>query len=183
MCISGQLPVVQTQVFHGDLMELPAQPHHLPAGEEPVPAGHDDVDVLRQAVGQDAEEVHDAAIGHQVEVIDEDIVGGGTGQGETEVVHQQAGAGGVIGTRVLLQKGQTGKGKGFLNALPEDGHVVRINADPDGLHCRVFLDLFRQIPADGCGLPVAHGRNHRGQGTAPDGGQAVPEARRDVETI
>ena len=105
VCISGQFPMVQTQVLCGDLMELPTQTHHLAAGEEPVSAGHDDMDVFRQAVGQDTEEVHDAPIGHQVEVVDKEVVCDGTGQGETEVVHQQAGAGGVVGTRVLFQKG------------------------------------------------------------------------------
>ena len=97
--------MVQTQVLCGDLMELPTQTHHLAAGEEPVSAGHDDMDVFRQAVGQDTEEVHDAPIGHQVEVIDKEVVCDGTSQGETEVVHQQTGAGGVVGTRVLFQKG------------------------------------------------------------------------------
>ena len=80
VCISGQFPMVQTQVLCGDLMELPTQTHHLAAGEEPVSAGHDDMDVFRQTVGQDTEEVHDAPIGHQVEVVDKEVVCDGTGQ-------------------------------------------------------------------------------------------------------
>ena len=161
--VNGQLRVVQPQLLRADLAEPPSQPQRLLTGEEPVAAGHDQVYVVRQAVGQCAEKAGDAAIRQQVKIVDKQIAAHRPCQRMAQIIGQQTGAGVVGGAGIALQQGQTRMGKGILHAFPEDGQIVGVNTDTDDAILRLLFPL-GQIPADGGGLAVAHGSHHRGQG-------------------
>ena len=180
--IDGQLRVVQPQLVRADETQPPPQADGLLRGEEAVPAGHDQVDGLGQPVGQGTQKGGGSAIGEQMEVVDEDVPGDLPGKGPAQVVRQQTGPGVVGGAGAVGQKAQPGVDKGVLHALPEDGQVVGIDADPDDMD-RPLLGALGQIPVHRRGLAIAHGGHHYGQPAAGDGPQALLQSLRDVDGI
>ena len=49
MDIGRQLAALQPQLLRADAVQPSAQPQHLIPGQDPVPAGGDEVDVFRQS--------------------------------------------------------------------------------------------------------------------------------------
>ena len=172
MGVDGQLGMVQAELLHAHLIHPAAQAQQRLAGQKAVAAGDDQVGILRQAVGQHADEIGDAAIRQQVEVVNEDVAGALAGQNMAQIVRQQTGTGGVGGAVVVPQQVEPRPGKGVLHALPEDGDVVGVDADADHLE-GLRLGPLSQIPVDRRGLAVAHGRHHSGQCAAGNGPQAL----------
>ena len=179
--IDGQLRVVEAQLLHSDLMHPPSKAQHLLAGQEAVPARHDEVDVLRQPVRQPAEEAGNACVGQQMEVIEEEVAGLCPRQCVAEVVREQAAAGSVARTGVVPQELQPRVGKGVLHAFPEDGEVVGVDADADDT--RVLGGAFAEIPVHRRGLAVAHGRDHRGQRGVRNRAEILPEPLGNVNAV
>ena len=138
--------------------------------------------VFRQAVGQRADKAGNAPIGQQMEVVNKHIAAFRPGQRVAQVVRQQAGPGGVGGAGVVPQQRKPCVGKGVLCAFPEDGQIVRIDADADDPQ-RLRLGPLAQVPVDGGGLSVAHGGHHGGQRAAGDGAQALLQPLRYIDGI
>ena len=182
MGIDRQLRVVQPELFRADLIDPGPQADRLRHGEKAVPAGYDEVDVPRQAVGQRAEKTADAIVCQQVEIVQEEVAGGLPRQLVAEVIHQQPAAGCVRGAGVIPQKVKAGAGKGALHAPPEDGQVVRVYADTDDRQ-RLGLCALLQIPVHRRGLTVPHGGHHSGEGAAGDGPQALLQPLGYVDRI
>ena len=170
--VGGKLGVVEPQLLRPDLVNAAPQPEHRLRREKPIPPGHQQMDIGRQAVGQCAEKVCHPLVPQQMEIVDEDAAGRFAAQGVAEVVGEQAAPGGVRRAVVLPQKTVPAVGESFLHAFPEDGEVVRVDADPDHGQIPPFRPLLK-IPVHRRGLAVAHGRDDGGQGTARDGPQAL----------
>ena len=67
--IDGELRAVQPQLPRADLMDTASQPDNFPGGQEPVPAGDDEMHIAGQPVGERTEETGNALIFQQVEII------------------------------------------------------------------------------------------------------------------
>ena len=121
---------------------------------------------------QIAQEFRDPVVGEQVKIVDENIAGDGIRQRMAELIHKQAGAGGIGGTGVVPQKVNAAVDKGLLDAFPEDRQVVRIDADAN--HANVLhLGPLLQVPADGGSFAIAHRGHHGGKGAVGDGTQTL----------
>ena len=75
MGIDGQLRVVEPQLLHADLVEIPAEAHNLARWQESVAAGDDQMRVFGQARADAADEADGALIAQKMEIIQEEIVG------------------------------------------------------------------------------------------------------------
>ena len=180
--INGKLRVVQPQLLRADLIYPVSQPDDLRSGQETIPAGNDQMHIAGQAVCKGAEKTRDAIVRQQVEIVDEQVAGGFPRQLTAEIVCQQSPSGSIRGTGVVPQEVKARPGKSVLHTLPEDGEVVGVHADTDDLRRFCSGSLF-QIPVYRRGLAVAHGRDHRSQGTAGDGPQTLLQALGYVDGV
>ena len=163
----GQLPL---QLLRGD-GGLMLYEDHAVAGLFQVPAGHQQMHVARQTVGQRAEKAGDPVIRQQMKVVKKHIAGHFPAQYVAQVIRQKARSSRVCRTVVIPQEIKPRIGKGILYALPEDGQIVRVDTNPDDAYS-FRLRLLPEIPVHRRGLPVAHGGHHGGQRAAGDRPQA-----------
>ena len=163
--VDRQLRVVQPQLLRPDPVDPAAQPHDLRRGKKPVAAGHDQMHVLRQPIGQGADEAGGALVRQQVKVVDEDVAGETAAQSVAKLVRQQSAVSGVGRAGIIPQQVKPRPGKGVLRAFPKDGRIVGIDADPDDPHRLGVLPLAEK-PVHRGGLAVAHRRDHGGQRAA-----------------
>ena len=157
-------------MLHADLICPVPQPHRLRGRQKAIPAGDNQMHILRQPACQHTKERGDAQIRQEMKIVHEDIAGGLSRQLMAEIIHQQSAAGCVCGADIVPQKVITGAGKGVLCAFPENRKVIRIYADANNSQ-RLHLCALLQIPVHRCGLTVAHRCDYRGQGVAGDGPQ------------
>jgi hypothetical protein len=128
--------------------------------------------ICRKPVCQHAEKQRGALIRQQVKIVDEEITGRLARQRMAQIIYQQAAARRVRRAGILPQEGKARAGKRLLCAFPEDRKVVGIYADADAVQ-GLRSGTLTEIPVHRRGLPVAHGRDHRGHGAAGDGPQAL----------
>ena len=180
--VDGQLRVVEPQLLRAQRIDLRSQPHCLRVRQEAIPAGHDQVHIVGQAVGQHTQKGRRPLIQQQVKIIYEDVAGHLPRQPVAEIIRQQPAAGGIHRAWIVPQHIKAGAGKGVLNASPEYGQIVRIHVDPDDLH-GLRSGALGQIPVHRRGLTVAHGRHHSGQRAAGNRPQTLPQPLRYINGI
>ena len=170
--INGKLRMVEAQLLRADLIHPRPQPHHLRSRQKAIPAGDDQMHICRKPVCQHAEKQRGALIRQQVKIVDEEITGRLARQRMAQIIYQQAAARRVRRAGILPQEGKARAGKRLLCAFPEDRKVIGIYADADAVQ-GLRSGTLTEIPVHRRGLPVAHGRDHRGHGAAGDGPQAL----------
>ena len=180
--VDGQLRVVEPQLLRAQRIDLRSQPHCLRVRQKAIPAGHDQVHIVGQAVGQHTQKGRRPLIQQQVKIIYEDVAGHLPRQPVAEIIRQQPAAGGIHRTWIVPQHIKAGAGKGVLNASPEYGQIVRTHVDPDDLH-GLRSGALGQIPVHRRGLTVAHGRHHSGQRAAGNRPQTLPQPLRYINGI
>ena len=80
-------------------------------------------------VGKRAEEAADADVLQEMEVVDEEIARRRACQRMAEIICKQAAAGGVGRAGVIPEKVKARVEKRVLDAAPENGEMVGVNAD------------------------------------------------------
>ena len=174
--------MVQPQLLRADLIHPVPQPDGFCGRRKTVPAGDDQVHVVRQAMGKGAQKIGHSVVGQQVKIVDKDVAGGFSRQLMAQIVRQQAPAGGILGAAVVPQEVKARPGKGVLHALPEDSNAAGIHADADDMGC-LCIGALSQIPVHRRRLSIAHGRNHSGHRAAGDGPQTLLQPLGDINRI
>ena len=175
--IGRQLIALQPQLPGPDAVQTPAQPQHLVPGQDLVPAGGDQMHIIRQSCRQFAQKVGHPPVRHQVQVVQKHIPWLLPPQLPAQGVGQQTGGGRVPGALEALQRRQSRIPEGPAAALPQGGQAVGIDADADG----AARGLGPQEPVHRRGLAVAHGGRYHRQGAAAHRLQAGPESWGNID--
>ena len=161
--VDGQVGLIQPKLLGRELVQPVPQTNALFLGENPVPAGHDQVYVARQVHGRAAQKLGRRAVVQQVKVVHKNVAFIRPGQLAAHIVQNQGGLGGVLRASVLVQNIQPGMGKGALDALPEKGQGIGVDIDAQDFCAGNFGTLVKK-PADGGGFAVGHGGHNAGKG-------------------
>ena len=175
--IGRQLIALQPQLPGPDAVQTPAQPQHLVPGQGLVPAGGDQMHIIRQSCRQFAQEAGHPPVRHQVQVVQKHIPWLLPPQLPAQGVGQQTGGRRIPGALEALQRRQSRIPEGPAAALPQGGQAVGIDADADG----AARGLGPQEPVHRRGLAVAHGSRYHRQGAAAHRLQAGPESWGNID--
>ena len=119
MGVDGQLRVVEPQLLHADLVEVPAEAHDLARWQKPVAAGDDQMRVFGQARADAADEAVGALVSQEMEIVQKEIVGCFPGgKRPAELLHHAPGAGLVAREVECIQHVEPRVPEGVLRASP-----------------------------------------------------------------
>ena len=93
--VDGQVGLIQPKLLGRELVQPVPQANALPLGEDPVPAGDDQVNVARHMHGGAAEKLGHGAAAQQVEVVHKNVAFVRPGQLAVQIVQNQGGPGEV----------------------------------------------------------------------------------------
>ena len=119
MGVDGKLRVIEPQLLHADLVEVPAEAHDLARWQKPVAAGDDQMRVFGQARADAADKADGALIAQKMEIVQEEIVGRFPGgKRPAELLHHAPGTGLVTREIERVEKRKPRVPEGVLRASP-----------------------------------------------------------------
>ena len=111
--------MVEPQLLHADLVEVPAEAHDLARWQKSVAAGDDQMRVFGQARADAADESDGALVSQEMKIVQKEIVGCFPGgKRPAELLHHAPGTGLVAREIERIEKRKPRVPEGVLRASP-----------------------------------------------------------------